>query len=193
MDFQLGPAYDTKTMEESKIRERIKTLIEKADAEATPQEYGEVMQGTLGLITLLYGSGSKQIASLERAVVEEQKRTLNLWPDQQRGAVTQLAAGALANVLAELDAGLVGSLKQQAAAEVLTDFVALSRAALAEKAKDAKNVSAVLVAAACEDTIRRLGGAHAGTKGGEKLSDVLVALRSRECSKGRKWESRNHT
>jgi hypothetical protein len=85
MDFQLGPAYDTKTMEESKIRERIKALIEKADAEATPQEYGEVMQGTLGLITLLYGSGSKQIASLERAVVEEQKRTLTLRPDQQRG------------------------------------------------------------------------------------------------------------
>ena len=152
MDFQLGPAYDTKTMEESKIRERIKALIEKADAEATPQEYGEVMQGTLGLITLLYGSGSKQIASLERAVVEEQKRTLTLWPDQQRGAVTQLAAGALANVLAELDAGLVGSLKQQAAAEVLTDFVALSRAALAEKGKDAKNDKQV------QDEIESMGG-----------------------------------
>ncbi len=89
---------------------------------------------------------------------------MNLWPDQQRGAVTQLAAGTLINVLAELDAGLIGSLKQQAAAEVLTDFVALSRAALAEKGEDAKNVSAVLVAAAFEDTIRRLGAAHAGTR-----------------------------
>jgi hypothetical protein len=35
-------------------------------------------------------------------------------------------------MLAELDSGLIGSIRQQAAAEVLSDFVALSRAALDE-------------------------------------------------------------
>jgi hypothetical protein len=73
-------------------------------------------------------------------------------------------------MLAELDSGLIGSIRQQAAAEVLSDFVALSRAALDEAGGQGKNVAAVLVAAAFEDSIRRLGAAHAGTVGGEKLA-----------------------
>jgi len=117
------------------------------------------------------------MATFERGIVDEQKRGEPLWPGQQRGSITQLAAGVLTNTLAELDAGLVGNLKQQAAAEVLTDFIALSRAALGEKGEDAKNVGAVLAAAAFEDTVRRLGASHAGTTGGEKLANVLVALK----------------
>ncbi len=164
-------------MEESKIRDRIAALIQKADDDVAPQEYGEIINGTSGVIALLYGSGSKQMTTFEREIAVEQKRVATTWAGQQRGAITRLAAGVLINTLAELDAGLVGSLKQQAAAEVLADFIALSRAALTEKGEDAKNVGAVLAAAAFEDTVRRLGAAHAGTAGGEKLANVLVALK----------------
>jgi hypothetical protein len=166
-------------MEESKIRERITALIQKADDDVTPQEYGEIINGTSGILALLYGSGSKQMATFEREIAQEQKRVAGTtWAGKQRGAITQLAAGVLINTLAELDSGLVGSLKQQAAAEVLTDFIALSRMALAEKGEDAKNVAAVLAAAAFEDTVRRLGAAHTGTAGGEKLANILIELKN---------------
>jgi hypothetical protein len=69
-------------------------------------------------------------------------------------------------MLAELDSGLTGSIRQQAAAEVLSDFVALSRAALDEGQERRCGPRA----AAFEDSIRRLGAAHAGTVGGEKLA-----------------------
>jgi len=58
-----------------------------------------------------------------------------------------MVAGVLRNVSAELDAGLVGSLRQQAAGEVLADFLSLSRKTLEEAGDQAKNVAAVLAAA----------------------------------------------
>ncbi len=67
---------------------------------------------------------------------------------------------------------------------MLADFVALSREALREGGGQGSGVAAVLAAAAFEDSIRRLGAAHAGTVGGEKLADVLVALKKSGFLKG---------
>jgi len=85
--------------------------------------------------------------------------------------------GTLANVKAELDAGLVGSLRQQVAGAVLTDFVGLARSVLADSSDGAKNVAAVLAAAAFEDTIRRMGRDLAGVVGRDDLDDVIGALK----------------
>lgn len=60
--------------------------------------------------------------------------------------------------------------------EVLTDFIKLARAALQESGDGAKNVAAVLAAAAFEDVLRRLAD-EKGLGHQEKLADVLTALK----------------
>ncbi len=167
-------------MDEQRIRSRIKFLIDKSksNVEIDEMSYGEVVHGAASIMTLVYGPASKQLAALDRSIADEKPRLLTTYPEAQRAILAKVAAGALAGTLAELDAGLIGSIRQQAAAEVLADFVALSRSALDEKSNQAKNVAAVLAAAAFEDSIRRLGAAHAGTVGGEKLAEVLVTLKN---------------
>jgi hypothetical protein len=165
-------------MDEAKIREQVNALIGicgPARSEVTEEQCGRVLQGTSGSIVLLYGHDSVQLSAFREAVAIEGK---NLASEFVRRAVAQTTLGVLRNVVAELDAGLIGSIKQQAAAEVLADFVALSRSALESGGDQAKNVAAVLAAAAFEDSIRRLGAEHGGTVGGQKLADVLTALKN---------------
>ena len=144
-------------MDEQRIRGRIKFLIDKSWKQIEEADYGEIVHGASSIIALVYGPGSKQVAALERAIADEQERVVSLYVEGQRATIAKLVAGMLAGTLAELEAGLVGSVKQQAAAEVLADFVALSRSALEQKGDQTKSVAAVLAAAAFEDSIRRLG------------------------------------
>jgi hypothetical protein len=172
-------AYDVVIMDEAKIREQAFNVIEICRGvdrmEATNEDFGRVVQGTTGIIELLYGRESGQLSTFKEALAIQKG---NVSSSFFRGGCVRLALGVLENIVAELDAGLIGSIRQQAAAEVLTDFVALSRSALGEAGGQAKNVAAVLAAAAFEDSVRRLGAAHAGTVGGEKLADVLTALKN---------------
>jgi hypothetical protein len=166
-------------MDEDKIREQAFSLIEICRAvdrtEATAEDFARVVQGTTGIIELLYGRESGQLATFKETLAIQNG---NVASGFFRGGCVRLALGVLDNILAELDAGLIGSIRQQAVAEVLADFVGLSRTALDEKGDQAKNVSAVLAAAAFEDSIRRLGAMHAEMVGGEKLADVLTALKN---------------
>src|SRR5262249_17541345 len=73
--------------------------------------------------------------------------------------------------------GLLASVERRVTSEVLTDLLQLSRAALKESGDGAKNVAAVLTAAAFEDAIRRIAREHAGVIGQDPLADVLIALR----------------
>lgn len=176
--FQFWAAYDADIMDEKRIRERISELIELATGgPVSVDTSAQVVQGAASLIALLYGPRSAQQAAFETALAEERKRIAKNWHESQPVSIAEMVAGVLRNVGAELDAGLIGSIKQQAAAEVLTDFIALSRAALEEKGDQAKNVAAVLAAAAFEDTIRRLGVAHAGADPREELSEILIKLK----------------
>lgn len=94
-----------------------------------------------------------------------------------------IAKGALQNLKAELDAGLVGSLQRTITGEVLTDFIRLARTALEEKGDEAKKVAAVLAASVYEDTIRRLAITNA-IPHMEKLADVLTALKDKGLLQG---------
>lgn len=105
--------------------------------------------------------------------------------EQQQGApygykwhhLALTAKSALLNLKAEMDGGFSGTLKQYLTAEILTDFIQLARAALDENTDGAKNVAAVLTAAAFEDTIRRMGSQFAGITGENDLKDVIEALK----------------
>ena len=84
---------------------------------------------------------------------------------------------------AELEAGIVGSLQKTITGGVLTDFLQLARAALAEKGDNAKNVAAVLAASLFEDTIRRIAISN-GIPHVEKLQDVINELKTKEILQG---------
>jgi hypothetical protein len=86
--------------------------------------------------------------------------------------------GVLKNIMSELNSGFVGNLQKNIAGDILSDFIQLAKAALEEDGDDAKNVAAVLAAAAYEDTIRRMGASFAGVIGRDDLNKVIDALKN---------------
>jgi hypothetical protein len=94
------------------------------------------------------------------------------------------ALGAITNAKAELQAGLVGSLRLQVTGEVLADLVGIGKEILAQQTEAAKNVAAVTIAAAFEDLLRRMGTELAGIVGRPSLQDVLNVLNEKGILKG---------
>jgi hypothetical protein len=93
--------------------------------------------------------------------------------------IAQAATGALANLKAELAAGLVGSLQRKFEGGVLADFIQLARLVLQDEGDNPKNVAAVLAAAAYEDTIRRMAEATGQSTTGVDLQEVTTLLKDR--------------
>jgi hypothetical protein len=139
----------------------------------------ELLSGTLSVLGAMHGRDSHQLEALSdlaEQVRRKSDRPAHLEHNSQ--SVIEACLGALRNLKQELDSGLIGTLQKRISSEVLTDLVQLARAVLEEPGDNAKNVSAVLAAAAFEDTIRRMGSSFAGVMGGSDLSDVIGALRA---------------
>ena len=66
----------------------------------------------------------------------------------------------------------------------MSELVNLAKDTLQDGTESAKNVAAVLIAAAFEDLIRRMGSEIAGVVGRPKLEDVLTALKNAGITKG---------
>ncbi len=174
----LRPAGIAKThMKIDQMRERAEELLAKEAAiegGASDAEIVELHQGTVSVLRRLHGPESPQEVALETTLAKIRKHTTLPLP-HYRGALR----GALNNVIAEIDAGFLGSLQGAVTGEVLTDLIKLSRESLAESGESAKNVAAVLAAAAFEDTIRRLGNLTNIAEPGRKLADELTALKDK--------------
>ncbi len=138
----------------------------------------ELYQGTLTVMVAAYGPESYQVKALTAASMEVHSRK-HMALEYAVKDLHHAAAGALKNLHDELSLGLAGSLEKHASGSVLTDFLQLAREVLNEPGDNAKNVAAVLAAAAFEDTIRRLGSTLAGVMGKDDLSDVIAALKSK--------------
>lgn len=137
-----------------------------------------MFNGTITILSAIYGSDSHQVSTL----LSTHKTITNLKDgglEYNFGVLTSSAEGALKNLKAEIDGGLTGSLQKRLTSEVLTDLIQLARAVLAENGEGAKNVGAVLTAAAFEDTIRRMGTSFVGLMGKNDLSDVIDVLRQK--------------
>jgi flagellar motor switch protein FliM len=92
--------------------------------------------------------------------------------------LTDAVSGALGNLKQEVSGGLLTSVEHQVASDVLSDFVQLARQALDAGSDGAKNVAAVLAAAAFEDTLRRIAKEFAGVIGQDKLENVIGKLKT---------------
>ena len=132
-------------------------------------------QGCVSLLSLVYGPKSAQLESFNSSLAPILKTSGSpVWKDEQ---ISIDAQGVLKNLKGEIESGLTGNFKLQYAGEVLTDFIQLARTTLNQSGDGAKNVAAVLAAAAFEDTIRRMGETFAGVIGQDDLADVLKKLK----------------
>ncbi len=172
-------------MDEMKIKARIEELLSLQPQSVANRSAwaAELYQGALGMLGLTHGENSKQAAALRDAVASHQK--INKENNFQAARETARSAiGTLRNLKSEVENGLVGSLRQEVTGEVLGDLLQLGKATLDEGTDNSKNVAAVLVAAAFEDSIRRLGATYCGIHTRESLPDILARLKAAEVLKG---------
>jgi len=131
------------------------------------------------MLTAFYGPESPQVTQFQAGCEAIEKSTsgreFELWAH---------AIGAIRNTKAEIEAGLIIRVRVAVAGEVLEELVRLAREILADKTEEAKNVGAVLVAAAYEDLIRRMGAEFAGVAGRPKLEEIITALKGADVLKG---------
>ncbi len=140
----------------------------------------EATQFATSMLTALYGAHSAQLRAFSAGCEAIAKLKLGIIPVELR----RHAYGAITNAKAELEAGLVGSLRVQVTGEILADLVGLGKEILAGGTEPTKNVAAVLIAAAFEDLMRRMGLEFAGVAGRPSLQDVITALKDASVLKG---------
>jgi len=92
--------------------------------------------------------------------------------------------GAIRNVIAELKAGLIVKLRVVVAGEILAELIRLSKELMIDRTEEAKTTAAVLVAAAYEGLIRRMGEEFAGVTDRPKLEEVIGTLKNAAVLKG---------
>ncbi len=162
-------------MNKETLKAQIRSLISNSSGQReNSRAVQELRQGTLGLLAAAHGSNGVQLQAFNKEVDVINKKWFG---EAAIGYMHDLAVGTLQNLNSELDAGLVGSLERTIIGVVISDFVLLARQALGENnSSDAKNVAAVLAAAAYEDTLRRLAAAN-GIPHIEKLAELLTALK----------------
>jgi hypothetical protein len=140
-----------------------------------------VLQGTLSVMAILYGPDSRQSKRLLESVQQHRQN----YPEGSDAILNTKAEckGALTNMKAELASGLLGTLEGSIAGGVLSDMIRLAKSVLDEPGDGAKNVAAVLIAAAFEDTMRRLA-TLSQVPTADKLADVLVGLKDHDVLQG---------
>lgn len=167
-------------MNSDALKKRVEELIAKA-----PEKRGslegcfEIYTGALSVLSSVYGEDSDAVRAIKipgEVALNEKPTTLY---NTFSYSVVHGAIGALENLKQELELGLIGNLRLRLTGEVLADLIKLARTVLSEEGDAAKNVSSVLAAASFEDVIRKLGSVFGASTGGEKLVDVLTALKDK--------------
>ena len=138
------------------IKRRLRALIEDSQAAKNYEDQNRVHQGTLGLLHMLYGRNSSRERELSTALVQIAKS--NPYPTAPVcvEAAISLLRGALHAIQADVEGGILGSIRDAVTGDVLSDFIKLARTVSDEGGDASKNVAAVLAAAAFEDSLRRL-------------------------------------
>jgi len=170
-------------MDENAIKVRLSALLRDSEGSKDYETQNRMHQGTIGLLNVLYGRDSSRERELGNALARIAKAhpypssTMCVEPS------ISLLRGVLQSIQADVDAGLLGSLRNTVTGDVLSDLIKLAKSVSDEGGEASKNVAAVLAAAAFEDSLRRLA-ASAGLPHQEKLSGVVIALKERDVLQG---------
>jgi hypothetical protein len=153
---------------------RIMELLDLVDQPAELERaVHEERSGTVSLLTAIYGPTSIQLKTFLEATTAT---TMSMGRGGYFPSVIAVVGGTLRTLRADLEVGLTATLRGQVAGEIVGDFLGLARGVLADKSEGATHVAFVLVAAAFEDTLRRLC-ASKGIPHEEKLADVVAKLK----------------
>lgn len=141
----------------------------------------EAVHFATSMLTALYGPTSIQVQGFlsgQQSLARSEKASNPLF------AQCGHAHGAIRNAKAELQAGLILSVRVLVAGEVLAELIRLGKEILDADTEEAKNVAAVLVAAGYEDLLRRMGEEFASVVDRPKLEDVVGTLKAAGILKG---------
>jgi hypothetical protein len=140
----------------------------------------EAVHFATSMLTALYGAGSSQL----RGFLTGQEVIAKAKMGQPIFAQCGDAHGAIRNAKAELEAGLITSVRVLVAGEVLAELVRLGKEILGGNTEEAKNVAAVLLAAAYEDLMRRMAEEFASVTDRPKLESLVGTLKTTGVLKG---------
>jgi hypothetical protein len=139
-------------------------------------------QFATSMLTALYGAHSQQLVEFQ-AGCERITKTVSKG-DSIDYPLWNHAYGTILNARAELEAGLIENMRFSVAGEVLVELVRVGKEILEDKTDEAKNVGAVLIAAAYEGTLRRMGEEFAGVTDRVELQTIITALKDKGVLKG---------
>jgi len=140
----------------------------------------ELAQSAVSMLADVYGQNSPQIHRfLADCDVISKRATGSPAPD-----ICRHARGAIASAKGELQAGLTVRLRTAVTGEVLSELTRLGKEILSDQSEGSKNVAAVLIAAAFEDLIRRMGAEFASVIDRPKLEEVIGALKKADVLRG---------
>lgn len=162
------------------LKARAKAITEGAFSHG---DHAEACHFATTMLTNLYGANSPQLENFRwgcEAIAKAGLKQGDVWSY----ALWQQAIGTIREALAQLDAGLTGQMRAAVAGEVLSELLRLARDILSDGVESAKNVGAVLVAAAYEDLLRRMGEEFGGVRGRPDLLEVVIALKDKQVLKG---------
>jgi hypothetical protein len=142
----------------------------------------EAVQFAASMLAALCGPESPQMKQLQSGCDSVEKKAIAAQDLDFR--LKNHAFAVIRNTLAELDAGLIVNLRVAIAGEVLVEMIRLAKDILVDHTEEAKNVAAVLIAAAYEGLMRRMGEEFAGVAGRPKLEEVIGALKTADVFKG---------
>lgn len=141
--------------------------------------YSEGLQFATSMIAAFYGPDSPQMKTFRDTTegIQGGKGNIELFLSDHAKATIQ-------NIKAEVEGGLIKSVRALLTGEIVGELLALAKETCADSSEAAKNVSAVLVAAAFEDVIRRMGTEFAGVTARPKLEEVIITLKQKDVLKG---------
>jgi hypothetical protein len=142
----------------------------------------EAIHFATSILTALYGPRSSQLQGFlsgQEAIARNEKGKGNSLFIQ-----CGHAHGAISNAKAELQAGLIATVRVLVAGEMMAELVRLGNEILERDKEEAKNVAAVLIAAAYEDLMRRMGEEFASVVDRPKLEELVGILKTAEVLKG---------
>jgi hypothetical protein len=145
---------------------------EAVEGSCTEWNYPEAIQFATSMIAAFYGADSPQM------------KTFREHPKGTALTMVRHVRGTIRNVVAEIKAGLIQNVRALLTGEIVAELLTLAKDISADQSEPSKNVSAVLVAAAFEDIIRRMGAEFAGVTTRPKLEEVINTLKQRDVLKG---------
>jgi hypothetical protein len=156
----------------SKQAEEMLKRTERSNVDDILVSSSEAAHFATSMLTALYGAESPQLKRFQAAALMPSFGLLGH------------ARGPIKSANAELKAGLIARLRVAVAGEILAELLGLAKEVLEERSDAARNTSAVLVAAAFENLIRRMGEEFAGVTTRPKLHEVITALKDAGVLKG---------